>query len=513
MSNEGGDDKAQPAAFGSRFGGFGNFSKLGESLREKAEVMIQKKDEAGDAAEPAATAETTPKKAPEPTPSTPQTATNATASASTPLAARKPEDVSKEELLDILQKMNKRVKGLTMIRTQLTERVTKAEADRGELVKFFREEVVSPQDLEDATNSIPDEKETNGVEVLQRAWRAADERSSLTLQHLQNEYKVVSMQCKAEVEKVKATAEQERSADIDKLRTEMAEAVGNDSEKEGTLRAFRQRDECIAELHSQLEQAKQSTSDAPSEATNNEAAIDELKEAHRVAFEEREVAHKADLEKIRLDQTNKMKVFKEKVASHIDKVRSAEKQAADEEWTSKIGVITAQHEADVQKLQQASSTSGTGTDNVEERLQELREELSTEHKAELQRFEKTMEESQQKSIEELQNLKEIHAADLEKLQSETDAKAQESLSQLEEELKKSQQLMESELQNLRTELDESHAAQLNQVRVELTQASSEAEGQQMQTLIDSHAAELERLQTEATANSQAEQAKLEEVQS
>ena len=70
----------------------------------------------------------------------------------------------------------------------------------------------------DATNQIQinntkatsDPEQRDEINLIQRAWRVADERNSLVLQQLQNEFKVIAMKTEAEVEKVKK-AEIERS--------------------------------------------------------------------------------------------------------------------------------------------------------------------------------------------------------------------------------------------------------------------------------------------------------------
>lgn len=75
-------------------------------------------------------------------------------SSHTPLSNRSPDDVSKEELLDILTKMNKRVKALNSVRLQLQEKFTKIENDNLRLMSLLKEEILSEGDILDATNQL-----------------------------------------------------------------------------------------------------------------------------------------------------------------------------------------------------------------------------------------------------------------------------------------------------------------------------------------------------------------------
>ena len=56
------------------------------------------------------------------------------------------------------------------------------------------------------------------IAMLQLAWRAADRRNQFALQQIQSEYKVIAMQCQAEVEKVNQADEAEK----EKLRAELS---------------------------------------------------------------------------------------------------------------------------------------------------------------------------------------------------------------------------------------------------------------------------------------------------
>lgn len=153
-----------------------------------------------------------------------------------PLANRPLADISKEELMDVLQKMNKRLKGLTAVRATLTEKVKTTEKDKGRLLDLIRQEILTDADLDDAAQmaaqknaaaadrraaasegghpggdgmDISDGK-VDEIGMLQLAWRAADERQQFSLRQMQNEYQVIAMQHQAEVERIKVQADEEK---------------------------------------------------------------------------------------------------------------------------------------------------------------------------------------------------------------------------------------------------------------------------------------------------------------
>lgn len=147
--------------------------------------------------------------------------TTPTAKATPLLSTRSPDDVSKEELMEVLKKMNTRVKALSTSRAQLTEKVQKAERDKLRLINLVKNEIVGEADYNEAFQKM--EKLTNQsnaannaeatpdeVMILQSAWRTADERNQLNIQQLSNEYRVMTMQAQAEVEKVRKSVMEEK---------------------------------------------------------------------------------------------------------------------------------------------------------------------------------------------------------------------------------------------------------------------------------------------------------------
>ena len=156
----------------------------------------------------------------------------ATAAAKTPAKTanggnptpKTPENISKEELLDVLQKMNKKMKTFSAQRTQLAERLKATEGEKDRLLKLVKDEILS--------GDVELTKDGDTVQQLERAWRVVDERNSLALQELQKEYKTVAQQCKQEVEEVKKASEVETQAKLQEMRAEIAAetlASGNEA--------------------------------------------------------------------------------------------------------------------------------------------------------------------------------------------------------------------------------------------------------------------------------------------
>lgn len=121
--------------------------------------------------------------------------------------------------------MNTRVKALSQSRIQLADKVQAAERDKARLLALVKGEIVGEADYEEAKDRLETMRQSQGgnkdgsgssggepdeIMVLQSAWRNADERHQLNLQHIQNEYKVMTLQAQAEVEKVRMSVIEEK---------------------------------------------------------------------------------------------------------------------------------------------------------------------------------------------------------------------------------------------------------------------------------------------------------------
>jgi len=138
-----------------------------------------------------------------------------------PLSARDPGSLSKEKVLNILQKMNNRVKNLSTLRETLIERVKTSENDRSRLMSLLKNEILTEADLKEASvknvefpnkaSESDAEKKKSGktvrvdeISMMQLAWRAADERNQMQLQQIQNEHTIPKGFITSEVEEMGA---------------------------------------------------------------------------------------------------------------------------------------------------------------------------------------------------------------------------------------------------------------------------------------------------------------------
>jgi hypothetical protein len=64
------------------------------------------------------------------------------------------DDFTKEELLENITKMNKRLKALNTIRLQLQEKYTKVDNDYSRVLSLLKEEILSEVDIIDASNQL-----------------------------------------------------------------------------------------------------------------------------------------------------------------------------------------------------------------------------------------------------------------------------------------------------------------------------------------------------------------------
>lgn len=380
MSSGGGDDNAPKTGTPSGGAGWGGFAGIGASLKEMGTQMahqaqlqdqqvqtiasehgqqqrggllsrlgggLNKSNHGGEAAIPNPTVS-----------SSPAGGINSSSTAKTPLSTRNPDDVSKEELLDILKKMNARVKALSQSRVQLSEKVKSAEEDKARLLTLLRNEILDEGVIAEASEKMnklqqqqphgegedgkgvtPDE-----IMILQTAWRAADERNQLTLQHIQNEYKVIAMQAQAEVEKVRMAVTAEKDAEISRMRADMKEALKN-VERDGGFMAngdfdggavekvekigeqLQQKDEEIAALKDEVQSLKSVVAPAVSVTStanygaSNEGVETQQKDDTIAALRSENHGLKVKFK----EHIDKINVFKQKVAVEL---RSAKEQVA-----------------------------------------------------------------------------------------------------------------------------------------------------------------------------------------
>ena len=96
------------------------------------------------------------------------------------------EHVEKKDLVELLQKMNKKVKALTVIRQQLTAKVEAEQQEKMRLQTLVVDEILN--------GGVTLQPEGDVAAQLQAAWRQQDEQHNLMLQQLQKEFQQAQQQ-------------------------------------------------------------------------------------------------------------------------------------------------------------------------------------------------------------------------------------------------------------------------------------------------------------------------------
>jgi len=230
MSSE--DNKQKDGGFGNAFSsvssGWGGFGKKIMQQTEALQSQIKNatedmnKNSSGDAAnvDGGGTAAQN---------GTSDSSSNGTSTTKTTAApAKEVKDYSRDELLEVLAKMNTRTKKINAARLADRNKLVQTEEQHSQLLTLMKEEILMGTDLEDVTRDIEEKRKEAGskddspignIVVLREAWRKSDEQKSFMLQQLQNEYRIMAMKTETEVQKV-----EERAAENLKILRETLEA-------------------------------------------------------------------------------------------------------------------------------------------------------------------------------------------------------------------------------------------------------------------------------------------------
>jgi len=133
----------------------------------------------------------------------------------------------------------------------MIEKAKAAENDKARLLALIKDEILGEADYLEAMERMEKLKtendnngdgaegstaqETDQIKILQMAWRSVDERHQLDLQHMQNTFKVATMQAQAEVEKARQAVLEEKEREILRIKEEMNVALQNAKADSGFL--------------------------------------------------------------------------------------------------------------------------------------------------------------------------------------------------------------------------------------------------------------------------------------
>lgn len=323
------------------------------------------------------------------------------------LASRDPSSVSKEELIEILQKMNKRVKALAAVKMQLVERVKAVEDDKSRLVDLVKNEILSNVDLKEvfrknqesinitksqsASQSDKSGEEMDEIKMIQLAWRAADERNQLSLQQLQNEYKAVSMEYQEQVEKVKKEAKDEINLQVEKKVAEWIASNSGcagdvDSDGGPIVKTNQEYSLCQQELDKSKEDLLRLETKVKEMELNQSKQVEAMVKKHEeyVNQVKQEAAEDKAKSIAKLKEMVKEKLIAMKT-SYEEKIRSLSEPStgADGLDQAAVDTIKNEHENQMNELKAQLDEACAQIKVYEEQLANVRDELQNEHQVEM----------------------------------------------------------------------------------------------------------------------------------
>ncbi len=440
-------------------------------------------------------------------------------------------NASREELMEILQKMNKKVKALSTLRSQLTEKAQAAEQDRDKLIQIFQKEVLDGMDL---SSLDPDQPQ---AEQLLNFWKQKDQQNKEQLQSLRLQMQALQ------------SSNNGGSMDID------IGALREQLEQEHNRAMAAMKDQMAKEHANQIAQLKGQSETAPSTPAGdtNSSEIQILKEKHEQQINQLKQAAAAQLQtfkkKVAAARTAELEKVKKETRAQVETELQSTK--GDEDVTKIRQQLEQKHEQDMKRIQE--EIKAQAAQETEAQLSKILTTMSNqgkEHEEELERVrqsaQKELEEAQQKvqSLEssaddvaarldaaqnQLRAMQEQHKVDVERLKKdmENDAKTREEQLKLQLVKKAKEEALaeskgaslekEAEVAKIRTDLisqyqsekakmQEFHDAELERLRVESNKAATD--------LVEKVKSESETVKNQLVSSHQQEmEARIEELRS
>jgi len=441
------------------------------------------------------------------------------------LASRDPSSVSKEELIEILQKMNQRVKALAAVKMQLVERVKAVEDDKSRLVDLVKNEILSNVDLEEEfrknqesinrtkSQSAPQNgksgEEMDEIKMIQLAWRAADERNQLSLQQLQNEYKAVSMEYQEQVEKVKKEAQDEINLQVEKKVAEWIASNSGcagdvDSDGGPIVKTNQDYSLCQQELDKSKEDLLRLETEVKEMELNQSKQVEAMVKKHEeyVNQVKQEAAEDKAKSIAKLKEIVKEKLIAMKT-SYEEKIRSLSEPStgADGLDQAAVDTIKNEHEKQMNELKAQLDEACAQIKVYEEQLASVRDELQNEHQVKMNNLQEQFVLKENEWKEEMEKAAMTLTAERLAINDRIQ-EALENSSESTQNLEKLE-LAQREFENKMNEIHSLHQQELLREKTEvasLLQKLDEIElshSKNIQSLKESHDQEVERLQEKA----------------
>jgi hypothetical protein len=525
--------------FGGRFAGFASFSQRAKELGNNVGFSINDTNSKG--SEPAAATAAVKKEEPIMSPSKPSSIANA----------------SKEELVEVLQKMNKKVKALSALRAQLTEKVQAAEQERDTLLTLFKEQVLQGMDTTTTTTMDPEKSQ---IEQLQDLWKKKDQQNKQQLESLQSQMNAL-MQTNATNSNGNGSngngnpspspspSGEDTAALREQLQQEHSRAMAAMKEsltKQHAAEIMAIREDAVAAAAVVVEPTTTTTTTPAGDGATSEMEdlktnhADEMKKLKQAAalqlltFKKKvATARAAELEKLKKE--TRAQVEQElllKSSSPSASPSSSSQDAANDSTTELVQQQQQQHAQEVERVrQEAQAEASKETEAQVQKILTIMNLQGVEHEEELGRLRQAstqqLEEAQQKiqvleqnstgdaaarleaasTADTIKTLQQQHKADLETLRKEMETKTAEREGNLKESFPNQRATKERALADVQGVIQQKDE-ELNQRRAEMA-AVFESE---KATLQESHTAEAERLRAEL-AKSAADQLQSEQATS
>jgi len=272
---------------------------------------------------------------------------------------------TKEELLQVLQKMNKKVKALSALRQQLTERVETSEAQKARLMNLVKEEILQSAPIE------VEEEGADEIDQIQTAWRQVDENNQLTLQTLQSEFKKLAMEHQEEISKLKSQA-----GGGDSSSSGGGGGAGGFSKEEVERIKQELSDKYKADLQAAMEQMNKRRQEEVAAASANG---------------DNKAGDNNEVNKIKAAAAQQLKAFKAKVAAarqtELAKLRDELGKEAEEKIAAKVREMEQAHKKEIDELtsKQQEITAAAGG------KEQARQQLIEQHEVEMARLKESLE--------------------------------------------------------------------------------------------------------------------------
>ena len=412
--------------------------------------------------------------------------------------------VEQKDLIELLQKMNHKVKTLTAIRHQLTEQVTTLTNEKQQIRTFLHHEILNETDEE-----VPSPGDTSSnhepqtmLTQLQMAWRQQEEQHQASIQMLQKEFQKLQQELLLQQQKANDNdTDDKTNEDINRTAAQQQQATW-ETEKQDLIQKHEQ---MVLQLKQQLHDA----------IASNETTMSSQREME---------------ERVKMEAAQELQSFKEKVAvarkAELQKVKTETATMAKKIMETKLTEQKQIYEEQIQQLQRQQSMTVTATHPNDDAIKVLEQQLlqiKVDHTQQMEQttldYTQQMELLQTKfdaSVQELQTLQQQQQSN------ETTASTQlESLAQEITELKtllhnkdleisrhkeESLNIISTKLQEKENQLKEQFQKETEQIRMdfqqkwkEATVANQQAAAEQIQAAIDAVTQEsnqkMEELQT------------------